>query len=380
MGLVGLVVVVLAGALILVPIIAVEQLIGGGGGTTTEIGPGSPIPSGLVPVFNSVSRALDVNPYLLASVAKQESDFSSEGVNSSGCAGFMQMGLGGACGDSWDSSVALTADPAATVVARNAYQLGTRPSGYPGETSAHPSYNDPFDAVMAGAVWLRSKVGGKPIPNLDNTAYQALCGYYGACADAIVNYAQDVYSRAQLWQSESALTPGLASTAPLDVSGYVDPFAKGSVVNSERIDQGVDYALTPGEPIGAIGLAQVKGVIGNWYDGQPLIWYQLLSGLYRGKYVYVAEQLDRLAVVGQQLLPGQPVAYYAPSGTGIETGWALADGETLARANGGYTEGRSTAAGASFRRLLQGVGAPTCDSSLCGLNTPFQGTVPAGYP
>jgi hypothetical protein len=74
------------------------------------------------------------------------------------------------------------------------------------------------------------------------------------------------------------------------------------------------------------------------------------------------------------------VAYYASSGTGIETGWALANGQTLARANGGYIEGDSTAAGGSFKRLLQALHAPVCASVECGLHQPFEGTVPSGYP
>ena len=39
-----------------------------------QIGAGSPIPAALVPVFNSAGADVDVNPYLLASVADQESD------------------------------------------------------------------------------------------------------------------------------------------------------------------------------------------------------------------------------------------------------------------------------------------------------------------
>jgi hypothetical protein len=58
---------------------------------------------------------------------------------------------------------------------------------------------------MAAAAVLRGKVGGAPIPNLDDTAYQALCGYYGACADSAANYADTVMARAKQWQSAGAL-------------------------------------------------------------------------------------------------------------------------------------------------------------------------------
>jgi hypothetical protein len=209
-GLAILVALMLGLFVVLVPIIAVEHLLGGAGGSgTTTIGPGSPIPADLVPVFNEAGAVLDVNPYLLASVAYQESSFGapdSRVPNSAGCVGFMQTCIGGAGGDSWDSTVTLTAHPKMTLAQRFAYKLGSRPSGYPGETANHPNYNDPYDGVMTGAVELRSKVGGRPIPQLDQTAYQALCGYYGACADGVAGpYAQDVLDRAQRWQAESAL-------------------------------------------------------------------------------------------------------------------------------------------------------------------------------
>jgi hypothetical protein len=368
--------------LIIVPLAIIYVLIGVGSSNSgsPQIGPGSPIPPALVSVFNAAGAALDVDPYLLASVARQESDFSvSDGVNSSGCAGFMQLGVGGACGDTWDARVTLTAHPSMTVVVKNAYKLGKRPANYPGKKAGHPNVNDPFDAVMAAAAWLRHKVGGKPIAMLDATAHQALCGYYGACADAVANYAQDVFDRASEWESESALAPALSGGAP-DAQGYVSPFAGDGGIVAGRVDQGVDYGLSPGDPLRVIGGAEVKGVIQNWYKGEPLIWYQLKSGAYRGKYVYVAEQIDHLARPGQTLLPGQPIAVYAPSGTQIEIGWAQADGETLARATGGYAEGQSTAAGASFERLLQGLKAPVCGAAEGCVHKPIVGRLPAGYP
>lgn len=197
----------------------VVTVISGGGSPVEQIGTGSPIPSGLIPVFNTAGRAFDVNPYLLASVADQESTFGTGGawaqVNSAGCVGFMQICVGGQGGDSWDERVTLTSNPHATITVKDAYRYGERPTSYPLQTGAHPSYNDPFDAVMAAAVVLRGKVGGRPIPNLDATAHQAACGYYGACADSVADYAQTVISRAQLWESESALVA--PPTSLLDV-------------------------------------------------------------------------------------------------------------------------------------------------------------------
>src|SRR4051812_47195512 len=132
------------------------------------------IPPGLVAVFNEAARVYQVNAYLLAAVADQESVFGTGAgwrvVNGAGCIGLMQICVGGRGGNSW----------AAT---RYAYRRGQRPARYRFMTRRHPDVLDSFDAVMAAAVLLRGKVGGRPIRRLDAHAYQALCGYYGACAD-----------------------------------------------------------------------------------------------------------------------------------------------------------------------------------------------------
>lgn len=156
-------------------------------------------------------------------------------------------------------------------------------------------------------------------------------------------------SRALLGQYFSR-APHMAEGGPV---GYESPFH--GAVRWGRSDQGTDVNLTPGSPITAIGDAKIKGIISNWYQGQPYIWYELLSGLDKGKDVYVAEQINRLARVGQEVRAGQPIAYYAPSGTGIETGWATASGQTLAQVTSGYREGQATPAGKAFTSFLQGL-------------------------
>jgi hypothetical protein len=144
--------------------------------------------------------------------------------------------------------------------------------------------------------------------------------------------------------------PHMAAGGPV---GYESPFH--GAVNWGRSDQGTDVDLTPGSPITAIGDAKIKGIISNWYQQQPFIWYELLNGLDKGKYVYIAEQINKLATVGKEVKAGQPVAYYAPSGTGIETGWATASGATLASATSGYKEGEATPAGKAFTAFLTGL-------------------------
>lgn len=186
---------------LLVAVIAVlgiryEQTIAQQGtGMATTIG----IPTALIPIYQEAARAHKVNAFLLASVHKQESDFSTATdtytVNGSGCAGPMQISTvpGSPCGCLWcETNV------------RDAYKAGTRPDDYPGERQPHPSIYDNFDAIMAAAVVLRGKVGGRPIPRLDGTARAALCGYYGACSDGVAgNYADDVLTRARDWEAAS---------------------------------------------------------------------------------------------------------------------------------------------------------------------------------
>lgn len=163
--------------------------------------------------------------------------------------------------------------------------------------------------------------------------------------------------------SARALTGALAATAllalcpagALATSPYQSPFT-GDTYLVGRTDMGVDACLSAKEPIRAVGDGLVTGITHDWFAGQPYLWYELTSGPMAGRYVYVAEQINHLAQVGQTLQAGQVVARYARKGTCIETGWSSSDGWTLAQATTGYTEGQVTKAGVSFARLLISVG------------------------
>lgn len=138
-------------------------------------------------------------------------------------------------------------------------------------------------------------------------------------------------------------------------AGYVDPLG-GDRYTTGRTDMGVDFCLSPGEPIRALGDGIVVGIWPDWFRHQPYIWYQLLDGPYAGRYVYVAEQIRRLAHIGAQLTTGEPIAYYKKSGTCVETGWSAANGSTLAHVTTGYTEGQVTRSGVSFAHFLSSLG------------------------
>lgn len=160
------------------------------------------------------------------------------------------------------------------------------------------------------------------------------------------------------WRGRFSLT-GLVATlalaAPGVASAYTNPF-QGDTPIVGRTDMGVDVCLTQNDPIRAIGSGTVVGIMRNWYAGQPYLWYQLSGGPAAGQYVYVSEQIDHLARIGQSLQAGDVIARYARSGSCIETGWSMADGETQAQATTGYKDGQVTTAGVSFVRFLLGLG------------------------
>ncbi|MGA2924412.1 MAG: phage tail tip lysozyme [Solirubrobacteraceae bacterium] len=143
---------------------------------------------------------------------------------------------------------------------------------------------------------------------------------------------------------------------PVSAGGYIDPLRFVNVW--ERTDMGVDATLPVGAPILAPGEVKILGPCPSWYLGQPFISWQLLSGSDAGQYQYVAEQITNLAVSGAVLQQGQTIADYAPSGTGIEYGWATpVPCQTLAQGTTGYVEGEFTPAGENMRAWLNALGA-----------------------
>ncbi len=125
----------------------------------------------------------------------------------------------------------------------------------------------------------------------------------------------------------------------------------------ERTDQGVDATLPVGAPILAPGTVKVLAIEPDWYAGQPLVYWELLDGPDAGRVQFGAEAITDIAAPGSLLQPGQPLARFAPRGTGIEFGWSTINGVTLARATTGYEEGQITPAGRSIRAWLNALGA-----------------------
>jgi hypothetical protein len=147
---------------------------------------------------------------------------------------------------------------------------------------------------------------------------------------------------------------------------YADPVPGGTYV---RTDQGVDISAPPGTAVDAISNETLVGIIPNWFKGQPLYWFRQTG---TNVYNYVAEQFRSTLRIGDTVKQGQQIGEVAPSGTGLELGWATASGQTLARATTGYKEGDVTRAGQNYRNLVirsRGGTAPT-----------YAGTRPGGSP
>ena len=249
---------------------------------TAAAGPVGGIPGALVPVFQGAASRYALGPEgaaILAAINYEESDFGHStlpgvrsGANPAGAAGPMQIGIGGAAGDTWDG----------VKVAAPGDQPGRGPDVY-----------EEADAVYSAAHYLAEE-GMTADPS---TWQRAIYGYNHAAwyVQAVLSRAQDYYQRGL-----SAAGPATAVSwpgpqrCPVEAGSYANPFADvpaGHLV-PERIDQGVDYADNAADPIVALGDAFVTyaGPDAGWYGDS--VNYTLADGPYAGRYVYLAESVS----------------------------------------------------------------------------------------
>ena len=139
-------------------------------------------------IYERAATTFGINWLLIASIHKQETDFSTapttyHGLNFAHC-----------CGGPMQFNV--TNGPVTTwALVREAYRFGRRPTHYDHETARHPSIYDDFDSIMA-AGWLLYSDGANGA--LDGTAWQAAYDYYGH-DEFGVTYADQVLGRAIGW-------------------------------------------------------------------------------------------------------------------------------------------------------------------------------------
>lgn len=271
-------------------------------------------------------------------------------ANYAGASGLMQIGVGGAAGDEYDSLRRYLPNPS----------LGP---------------HDPTTAVELAALVLTKDKGapaGRPIDTY--LPYARAYNGSGPAADA---YAARVIADAHRYQgSGTTVFASLGSTgcaaAAVSSAGYVNPFARARVTAS-RIDQGVDYGGTG--PIDALGpgrVVLVSAADSGWGNGDGWVSYQLTGGAYASAYVYVAEGITPTVRQGQIVASGQQIGTF--NGHSIEIGFALGQGD-LALAHSVYHEGSDTGAGRAMNRLLVSVGAPGGhqDTTSCGGPCPVVG-------
>jgi hypothetical protein len=212
-------------------------------------------------------------------------------------------------------------------------------------------------ASSAGGVAGRNGTTPPPSPRPRPQAVQPTAGVQAQAVDAspTTTPVGDPNAHAPPLSEVKQLLKQELVVAPPTSAGYINPLRYVSVW--ERTDQGVDANMPVGAPILAPCKIKILAVIPNWYAGQPLVYWELLEGPDAGKIQYLAEEITDLATPGSYLQQGQPIARYAPSGTGIEFGWSTTNGVTLAMATTGYEEGTATPAGKSIRAWLNALGA-----------------------
>ncbi len=147
---------------------------------------------GFYPIYAVAQKTFGVNWLLIASIHKQETDFSTasstyQGLNFAGCCGGpMQFnvtnGSERGSGSTWS-------------LVSNSYVYGKRPGAYDHMTATHPSIYDDFDSIMAAAHLLSAD--GAEI-ELGAAAWDAAYDYYGHDLTG-VTYADQVLARAIVW-------------------------------------------------------------------------------------------------------------------------------------------------------------------------------------
>ena len=161
---------------------------------------------------------------------------------------------------------------------------------------------------------------------------------------------------------------------------YLNPLRDVSGLIMERIDMGVDFGGSG--PVFAIGDGVVTNATGDnaGWPGGGWITYQLTDGPAAGLMVYVAEDVTPTVTVGEHVTPETVIANMYNGGDGIETGWAMPDGDSALSQlpEAGSIGGAGpfpTAVGESFEALLTELGVPAAPNAG---ETP-SGLLPAGY-
>ncbi len=180
-----------------------------GSGTTRLLEPATraavkEIPPRRLRLYQQAGRRFDVDWTVLASIGTQECGTGlCAQVYPSGCGGPMQIAI--------ERESACSPGSGPTIWER----YGVDADG-DGEA-------DPFtlsDAIFTAARLLRVVMGAPPIGGAYAAYREAACNYYGACADSIVSYADEVMARAVEYGFSGKGAPAPESAAASEPAGY----------------------------------------------------------------------------------------------------------------------------------------------------------------
>jgi hypothetical protein len=160
------------------------------------------IPPARLKLYQAAGRRFDIDWTFVASIAFQECGSGNcAGVNSSGCAGPMQIAY----------------------VRASACSPGSGPTlweryGLDADGDGKADVNDPVDAIFAAAQIMRVVMHAPPAVGSFAGYRQAACNYYGACADSTVDYADEVMARAVEYGFHGQGSPAPTGPSTLPVS------------------------------------------------------------------------------------------------------------------------------------------------------------------
>ncbi|MGD9734000.1 MAG: CHAP domain-containing protein [Solirubrobacterales bacterium] len=220
---------------------------GGGGGIVGGPAPAgaarSEIPAARLHIYMEAGTRFNLSWPFLASIGVQECGGDGHcGVAPSGCAGPMEIAYvrGSAC----------SPDPAVPTIWER-FRVD-------GDGDGRTSIFDPADAIFTAARILRTEMGAPPTGGPYQGYYQAACHYYGACADSVVAYADEVMSRAVRYgfgrEAKAPRGAVAGPPAPASAGSTCEGTAKSgsgdaSGLEIVRIAQG--QLGTPEEPLGS---------------------------------------------------------------------------------------------------------------------------------
>ena len=336
---------VLAGGAAVLSVLIGQSCPGGGGlGDAPSQVARRDIPANFLSLYEQVGAHYRLPWEILAGIGKEECDQGRDpdpsctpqpgatgpGVaNFAGASGPMQIGIGGAAGDEYDSLRRYLPDPA----------LGP---------------HDPTTAVELAALVLIKDKGAPTGQAID--AYLPYVRAYNGSGPIADAYAARVLADAHAYQGAGTVAVAGCAAAP---GGYINPFA-GEAWAPSRSDQGVDYDPLKVEPVRAIGAGTIVD-IGSWGTYGPWFDYKLAGGQFAGKCIYVAEHISSILPAGTQFNAGDTLATAYPGPYWTEWGWAKAlDTPSVTWTECGCTEqDNADPGGRAFARFLRSLGAST---------------------